>query len=167
MKLVLRRQLTALVTMSVLSLAAVGCANVRAQTQEWYEPADGVSTDTGDIAIRNVLLVADEEGEVATVFASFANEGARDELVEVRVGDRIASPAGGPLEIPEDGYAQLRPDDVRLDVFGADTRPGQFVDVEFVFQEAPRAEVQALVQRAEGDYATALDDIEEPTPTAF
>ena len=62
MKLVLRRQLTALVTMSVLSLAAVGCANVRAQTQEWYEPADGVSTDTGDIAIRNVLLVADEEG---------------------------------------------------------------------------------------------------------
>ncbi|MET0520447.1 MAG: hypothetical protein ABW156_00525, partial [Jiangellaceae bacterium] len=95
------------------------------------------------------------------------NEGAPDELVEVRVGDRITSPAGGPLEIPEDGYAQLGPDDVRLDVFGTGARPGQFVDVEFVFQEAPRAEVQALVQRAEGDYATALDDIEEPTPTAF
>jgi hypothetical protein len=168
-KLVLRRPLAALITIPVLCLAAVGCASVRAQTQEWYEPADGVSTDAGDIGVRNVVLVADEEGSVATLLATFANEGATDELVEVRVGERITPPAGGRLEIPEDGYARLGPGpgDVRLDVFGADAQPGQFVDVEFVFQDAPRAEVQALVQLAEGDYAAALDDAEEPTATPF
>ncbi len=169
MKLVLRRPLAALITIPVLCLAAVGCASVRAQTQLWYEPADGVSTDAGDIAVRNVLLVADEEGSVATLLATFANEGATDELVEVRVGDSIVPPVGGRLEIPEDGYARLGPgpDEVRLDVFGGDAQPGQFVDVEFVFQDAPRAEVQALVQPAEGDYAAALDDAEEPTETPF
>lgn len=169
MKLVLPRRLAVLFAIPVLSLAVVGCASVRAQTQEWYEPADGVSTDAGDIAVRNVLLVADEEGDVATLLATFANEGPTDELVEVRVGERITPPAGGPLEIPEDGYARVGPgpDDVRLDVFGADAMPGQFVDVQFVFRDAPRADVQALVQRAEGDYESALEDAEEPTPTPF
>ena len=167
MKLVLRRPLAALITIPVLSLAVVGCASVRAQTQLWYEPADGVSADAGGIAIRNVVLVADEEGSVATLLSTLANEGATDELVEVRVGESIVPPVGGRLEIPEDGYARLGPDEVRLDVFGADARPGQFVDVEFVFRDAPRAEVQALVQRAEGEYEGALDDAEEPTATPF
>jgi hypothetical protein len=168
-KLVLRRPLAALITIPVLSLAVVGCASVRAQTQLWYEPADGVSADAGGIAIRNVVLVADEEGSVATLLSTLANEGATDELVEVRVGESIVPPVGGRLEIPEDGYARLGPGpgEVRLDVFGADARPGQFVDVEFVFRDAPRAEVQALVQRAEGDYEGALDDAEEPTATPF
>jgi hypothetical protein len=166
-KLAHRRPLAALVTIAGLTLAAAGCAGVRAQTQVWYEPADGVSTEAGDIGVRNVLLVADEDGRVATVIATFANTGPEDELVEVRVGDRIATPTTGPVEIPEGGYARLGPDQVRVDVFRADVQPGEFVDVEFVFRDAPRAEVQALVQPAEGEYETALDDAEEPTPTPF
>ena len=164
-----RRRLAALLTIVGLTLVAAGCAPIpiRAQTQEWYEPADGVSTQAGDIAIRNVLLVADEDGSVATVLATFANTGSEDELLEVRVGDRTAVPTTGPVVIPEDGYARLGPDDVRVDVFGADVRPGEFVDVEFVFRDAPRAEVQALVRRPEGDYEGALDGAEEPTPTLF
>lgn len=162
-----RRPLAATVAIVGLSVLAAGCASVRAQTQQWYEPADGVSTDAGQIGVRNVLLVAEEDGSVATVIATFANEGPDDELVEVRVGDRIAPPAGGPLEIPEDGYARLGPDQTRLDVFGVDVTPGQFVDVEFVFADAPRAEVQALVQPAEREYETALDGAEEPVATPF
>jgi hypothetical protein len=165
-KLSPRRPLAAAVAIVGLSMLAAGCAS-RAQTQQWYEPADGVSTDAGEIAVRNVLLVADEDGSVATVLATFANEGPDDELVEVRVGDRIAVPSEGPLVIPEDGFARLGPDDTRLDVFGADALPGQFVDVHFVFEEAPRAEVDALVQLAEGEYEGALDDAVEPTPTPF
>jgi hypothetical protein len=166
-KLGLRRPLAALVTIVGLTLAAAGCASVRAQTQEWYEPADGVSTEAGDMHVRNVLLVADEEGAVATMLATFANTGPEDELLEVRVGDRIATPTSGPVEIPEDGYVRLGPDQVRVDVFGAGAQPGHFVDVEFVFRDAPRAEVQALVQPAEGEYETALDGVEEPVATPF
>jgi hypothetical protein len=168
-KLVLRRPAAALVAILGFTLVASGCANIpiRAQTQLWYEPADGVSTEAGDIHVRNALLVADEDGGIATVLATFANTGPEDEFIEVHVGDRIATPTTGPVEIPEGGYARLGPDQNRVDVFGADAVPGQFVDVEFVFRDAPRAEVQALVQRAEGDYEGALDDAEEPTPTPF
>jgi hypothetical protein len=167
--LIHRRPFAALLTIVGLTLVAAGCAPIpiRAQTQEWYEPADGVSTEAGDIAIRNVVLVAEEDGPVATVLATFANTGAEDEFVELRVGDRIATPTTGPVEIPENGYARLGPDNVRVDVFGADVQPGEFVDVEFVFRDAPRAEVEALVQRPEGEYEGALDDAEEPTPTPF
>jgi hypothetical protein len=167
-KLVLR-PLAALVPIVGLTLVAAGCAPVpvRSQTQEWYEPADGVSTEAGDIGVRGVLLVSDEDGGVATVLATFANTGLEDEFLEVHVGDRIATPTTGPLEIPEGGYARLGPDQTRVDVFGADMRPGEFVDVEFVFRDAPRAPVQALVQQAEGDYEGALDDAQEPTPTPF
>jgi hypothetical protein len=167
-KLVLR-PLAALVPIVGLTLVAAGCAPVpvRSQTQEWYEPADGVSTEAGDIGVRGVLLVSDEDGGVATVLATFANTGPEDEFLEVHVGDRIATPTTGPLDIPEGGYARLGPDQTRVDVFEADTRPGEFVDVEFVFRDAPRAQVQALVQRAEGDYQGALDDAQEPTATPF
>jgi hypothetical protein len=167
--LIHRRPLAAFATIVGLTLVVTGCAPIpiRAQTQEWYEPADGVSAQAGDIAIRNVLLVADEDGSVATVLATFANSGAEDEFLEVHVGDRIATPTTGPVEIPEDGYARLGPDNARVDVFGADVQPGEFVDVEFVFRDAPRAEVEALIQRPEGDYEGALDDAEEPTPTPF
>jgi hypothetical protein len=165
--LALRRPRAALLTILALIVAVGGCASVRSQTQVWYEPADGVSTDAGDIGVRNVLLVADDDGSVATVLATFANTGAADELLEVRVGEQIAPPVGGPVEIPEDGYARLGLDDTRVDFFGADIEPGQFVDVEFVFADAPRAEVQALVQRADGDYEAVLDGAEEPIATPF
>jgi hypothetical protein len=164
-KLVLRRPIAALVAVPVLTMAGAGCTGLRTQTQNWYVPGDGVSTEAGDIGVRNVLLVADDDGGIATLIATFANEGATDELVEVQVGDQAVVPPTGALEIPADGYARLGPDGVRLDVEGADVQPGDFVDVEFVFGNAPRAEVQALVQRAEGDYEDALDFEELPTPT--
>jgi len=160
----------ALVALPLLGLALVGCDSIREQTQQPHDAADGVSADAGDIAIRNVLIVADESGDVGTVLASFANQGAGDRLVEVRVDGTEAAPNGGSLRIPAGGYASLGPGSTRLDVEGADTEPGRFVEVEFLFREAPRVTVDALVQPAEGIYEDALiaprgPDAEETPPT--
>ena len=167
MKLVLRRQLAALVTISVLSLAAVGCANVRAQTQEWYEPADGVSTDTGDIAIRNVLLVADEEGEVATLFATFANEGAPMSSSRYVSATASRRPRAARWKFPRTDTPNWVPT-TSASMSSAPTHDRVSSSTSSSCSRrlhGPRC--KALVQRAEGDYATALDDIEEPTPTPF
>ena len=93
-----------------------------------------------------------------------------DRLVEVRVDGTEAAPNGGSLRIPAGGYASLGPGSTRLDVEGADTEPGRFVEVEFLFREAPRVTVDALVQPAEGIYEDALiaprgPDAEESPPT--
>ena len=151
-----RQPVATLAAVSVLALALAGCGSVRTQTQQWYTPADGVSAEAGDVAVRNVLVVASESGDASTVLASFANRGERDRLVEVRVGEARATPTGGDLTIPAGGYATLGPEGTRLDVDDADTVPGSFVEVEFLFEDAPRITVDALVQPAEGVYEDAL-----------
>ena len=151
-----RRRTAILAALPVLALALVGCGSVHEQTQQVSDPAGGSSANAGDIAIRNVVVVASENGDEATVFASFANRGAEDRLMEVRVGEFAATPPDGSLEIPAGGYASLSPDSTRLDVEGGDIEPGQFVEIEFRFDEAPRATVDALVKPADGPYEDAL-----------
>ena len=160
-----RQPLAVLAATSVLALILTGCGSTRTQTQQWYTPADGASAEAGDIGVRNVVVVADESGEESTVLATFANRGEEDQLLEVRVGDVNATPTGGDLAIPADGYATLGPGETRVDVGGADTVPGSFVEVEFRFERAPRTTVDALVQAAEGDYEDALIAPREASPT--
>ena len=159
-----RQPVAALAAVCVLALVLTGCGS-RTQTQQWYTPADGVSAEAGDIAVRNVLVVATESGNASTVLATFANRGDEDHLVEVRVGDATATPTGGDLTIPANGFATLGPGETRVDVDGADTVPGTFVEVEFLFESAPRTTVDALVQPADGDYEDALIAPREQRPT--
>lgn len=164
---VVRRRLAVVATLAVLCAVVSGCMSVRAQSQRWYTPGDGVSTEAGDISARNVLLVGDEDAGVATLIATFANSGDEDDqLVSVAVGDTEVTPQDAPVDIPAGGSATLGPDHTRLDVTGADVQPGQFVEVSFVFQKAPRATVDALVQPAEGVYEGALDGVVGATPLA-
>jgi hypothetical protein len=152
-----RRRLATVVTVSLLALLAAGCGEVREQTQWADDRTHGVSATAGDVDIRNALVVAAEDGSDATVLAVFANRGAADELVRIRLADNEAEPEAGPMEIPARGYAVLGPDATRLDVSGADVTPGFRVELEFIFQNAPRATVSALVKPAEGIYADALN----------
>jgi hypothetical protein len=152
-----RRRLAVLASVLLLGLVAAGCGEVRAQTQWSQDRTHGVSATAGDIGIRNALVVADEEGRQATVLALFTNSGEPDELVSVRVAGTEAEPEGGPLTIPARGTVSIGSDQNRVDVTGVDAEPGRRVDVEFVFANAPRASISALVQPADGIYADTLN----------
>jgi hypothetical protein len=152
-----RRRLAVLASVLLLGLVAAGCGEVRAQTQWTQDRTDGVSATAGDIGIRNALVVADEDGRRATVLALFTNTGEPDELVSVQVAGSDAEPEGGPLTIPAQGAVSVGPDQTRVDVTGVDAQPGRRVDVEFIFANAPRASISALVQPADGIYAGALN----------
>ncbi|HEX6232155.1 MAG TPA: hypothetical protein VFZ63_03430 [Jiangellaceae bacterium] len=153
-----QRRLAVLASVLLVGLVAAGCGAVREQTQWQADRTHGVSATAGDIGIRNALVVADDEGRRATVIAMFDNaRGEADELVSIRVGGRDAEPEGGPMEIPAGGNVSLGPDHTRLDVTGADAQPGRRVELEFIFANAPRATVNALVLSADGIYADALN----------
>jgi hypothetical protein len=155
----------ALTALLLLVLGLTGCASensIRLQTQDFYTAGDGVNGQAGDIAIRNLLLVADGEAAdaqtpvPATVLATFANPtGEPDRLLEVRVGESVAQPEGEGLEIPARGYASLGPEENRLQIEADGVVPGRFVLVSLVFESAPETTLRALVQRAEGWYADA------------
>lgn len=141
-----------LIGFQILTLALGGCA-IHEQTQSWNPRYEGVPAEAGDIGLRNVLVVASDDGR-ATVLAKLANDGdEQDELVDVRVADTAATLPSGSLDIPSSGYATLGPDHIRVDVSGVNLQPGLLTDVEFRFENAPRTSVQALVQAPEGKYA--------------
>lgn len=150
-----RRRAAAIVAALALGLVLTACNDVREQTQEWRDP--GGSATAGAIALRNVLMVADEDGQRATLLAALANQGGADELLSIRVAGVEAEPEDGAVTVPARGYASISPDETRLDVVGADLVPGQFVEVEFIFAEAPRTTVDVLIRPDEGVYADALD----------
>ena len=152
-----RRRLPVFASVLLLGLVAAGCGEVREQTQWSGGRMQGVNTDAGEIAIRDVVVVSDIDGQQATVLAMLVNSGDEDELVRVRVGSVEAEPEGGSLTIPAGGAARLGPDGTRLDAEGVDVQPGMRVEVELVFGSAPRATVDTLVQAADGVYADALD----------
>lgn len=158
MKLAVRHRLLAVAP--VLALAVAGCGDMQEQTQRWYPPANGVNGEAGDIGLRNVVVVADDDGR-ATLVAALSNRGDEsDQLIDVLVADTAAD-LTGQLEIPADGFANISPETNRVDVTEADITPGRTVHVEFHFANAPRTEVEALVLPAEGDYADALPPVEE------
>lgn len=139
----------------IIAVALTGCA-MHEGSQAWYNPTDGTSADAGSIAIRNVVVVANDDGE-ATVLASFVNRGDEDQLVEVLVGDASGTPAPDTVEIPAGGSAQIGPDGAaRVDLNDSGAVPGRSVDVEFRFENAPRATVDALAQEDDGLYTGAL-----------
>jgi hypothetical protein len=155
---VTRRRVAALAALPTLALVAAGCGgDVREQTQEWRNPLDGVSGSAGDVDIRNAFVVTDGEGQ-ATLFASFANRGRdADALTGIIIDGRTGEPGTGRVDIPGRGVISITPDTDRVDVSGVDLTPGLTVDVEFVFAEAPRATLTAVVQANEGLYASSFD----------
>jgi hypothetical protein len=149
----------------LLGAAVSACgqyAEVTSQTQIWRD--QGASGTAGDVEIRDAVLVADSAGERTTLYTAFANTADADEVVRIRVGEVWTEPVGGPLVIPTLGYAALTPRPTalssyaaRLDVAGADTVPGYFVEVEYVFAEAPRIMLNVPVRPDDGYYTGSLD----------
>jgi hypothetical protein len=129
-------------------------------TQGWYDATDGGSADAGPIEIRNILVVASADGE-ATLIASFINDGGPDSLVEVTIGEGVATPESGPLELTPDAATNVGPtSDTRVDLAGTGAVPGLTVDVEFKFESAPRVSVNTIVAEDVGIYADAFSGIE-------
>lgn len=155
----------AVATMCLLGAAVSACGNyaeVTNQTQIWRD--QGASGTAGDIELRDAVLVADGEGERATLYTAFANTADADEIMRVRVGEVWAEPEGGPLLIPTLEYAALAPrpttlssSATRLDVGGAGTVPGYIVEVEYVFAEAPRITLNVAIRPDDGYYAGSLE----------
>lgn len=77
---------------ATLSIALSACgASFNAQTLQHYQPAEGTNADSGSIAVRNVLVIAAEDGKGELHAVIVNNGGSDDTLVGI-----AQAPAGTP-----------------------------------------------------------------------
>jgi hypothetical protein len=141
------------------ALAACG-VSFGAQTDQVYNPADGVSARGGEVDVLNALIVSDTPG-TGRLIGGLSNENTdkSDSITGVRgVGDDQSvtfSLAGGSTTIPAGGLLQLAdPSAANIVVKGTPdlVKAGGYVRLTFSFQNAQEATVNVPVLEPDETY---------------
>lgn len=94
-----RRHTSTLAATAVILLGTTGCTfGAEIANLEPYDPSDGVSADVGDLGLRNILLIANEEGE-ANLVMTVVNDSGEDVSLNVQYDDGEARTTSS-LSIP-------------------------------------------------------------------
>jgi hypothetical protein len=149
-----------------------GCSFLyQAQTQRPVTTADGVWANSGDLAIRGVLVVSDEPDHGALLGMVVNNGTTADRLVGIDIGESEVTPAPN-VEIPAGGAVQLGQrgagfDDSTTQVLAlsdASLMPGGTTTLRLTFDNAPAVTLQVQVVDREGDFADVPVPTATPTP---
>ena len=158
------RLAAAVLVLAAPVLSACG-GNFNQQTNQIYNPAEGVDERSGRVDVLNAMIVSSENGS-GTVIATLVNNdldredglrsiaGAGDDSdLQVTPGGPTAIPAGGLLNLAERG---------RNFAVGERVRAGYFVNVTFTFTRAEAITVNVPVVNGEEPEYTSVP---QPTPT--
>lgn len=163
-----RRPLRLLAAGLGAALLLAGCG-FNAQTLQEYTPARGVNIDEGNIKVRNLLVVANEDG-TGIVSASLVSS-RPDELTAVAGTPTLAGGvAGSPLQVtlaspvilPANQLVVLTDQSPTIDVSSPDLTPGLQVELELTFASGAVAKAAAPV----ASFDDPLFQTASPTGTA-
>jgi hypothetical protein len=162
-----RRTVTAAAAalLAVPALSACG-VSFSAQTDQPYQPGDGVVDRSGSIDVLNALVVSDTPGSGRLVVGLANNADESDALTGVNGAgddDSVSYELGdGSTDIPAGGFLDLSDDDVvMVQVTGSEEAvlPGQFLRLTFQFENADDVTVNVPVLEQNEDY----EDVEMPS----
>jgi hypothetical protein len=160
-----RRSLAAAVLVLAAPVLTSCGGNFNQQTNQIYNPAEGVDDRSGQVDVLNALVVSTEKGS-GTVVATFVNndQDRGDSLKSIAGAGQDADlkvTPGGPTAIAPGGLLNLA-ERGRNFVEGERVQAGYFVEVTFTFDNAGAVTVKVpVVNGAEPEYTS----IPQPTPT--
>mgnify|MGYP007093983725 CR=1 FL=1 len=94
-----RRFIAPLVLAVAVITGTTGCTLAAdIATMEEYDPSDGVGADLGDLALRNILLISNDDGE-ANLVMTVVNASGKDITLNVQF-DEGSGRVTEPLELP-------------------------------------------------------------------
>jgi hypothetical protein len=177
------RVLAAVLAAGTPALVACG-SGFDAQTNQIYQPADGVNDHSSEVAVVNAVLVADDEGN-GTLVASLINEDTEeDSLVGVEAATSTGLPltatiAEGEVPLPPSEPVQLA-DNASVSVAetaaaspaeGEETtlsgvEPGAFVSITLQFERAAVVELSVPVVGQDSEHSDVYEDIEVVPPAS-
>jgi len=146
------------------SLAACG-ANVTARTAAEYHPTDGISADSGSLAVRSAVVVSStaETGSLTMVLVN--NGTVANSLTDVAVADggratistgSITIAANSVVKVGLTSAVEVATGDAKagptVSVFGADIVAGGGTSVTLIFGTSPSVVVPVLVVPNAGDF---------------
>ena len=152
-----RRGVGACLLTLVLPLVA-GCgAGFGAQSQQVYQPADGVTVRSSMVYVVNTLVVTDGNGNGTVVVALVNQSDEPDQLVSLTAEDT----GGDPVEvspIPPDfalaaGESVQTADESTLRLSSPKVKPGGLVTLTFEFKQAAPVTIEVPVVPQSTDYA--------------
>jgi len=127
-----------LVLASTLTLGLGGCTlGAEIATDKAYDPSDGVGATMGDVALRNVLLITNDDG-VANLVLSIVNSTGDDVALQVQY-ESGAQRISDILEIASSPQLTRVGDDptMRLLVSSKDVIAGALVPLYFQYADVP------------------------------
>lgn len=126
-------------------------------TQLPYEPADGISANVGEVAIRDLLLVGGG-GEAAIISGAAINLGAEPVTLQVTPQD---NGAGSEIEVGPREHVDLSKEGLRFE--GLEAKPGSVVQIAVTTRPGGTTIVSVPVLAATGPYETVTPAPAAPT----
>jgi hypothetical protein len=173
-----KRRLSIAAAMVVVAAPALSACGFALQTDQVYNPAEGVDNRSGQVDILNALIVADKD-RTGTVIAGLANNNQTraDQLVDVSAAspDRGVTVSMGSVrpKIPAAGYVQLADLPSAIAAKGTEVEAGRFVTLRFTFQNAESVTMDVPVVLRTSEYAgvpkpttPAPSPTKQPKPTS-
>ncbi|MFC4222994.1 hypothetical protein [Lysinibacter cavernae] len=139
------RIVSSVVLAAAVMVGATGCNLISPQATTYhYDPSDGVGGNTGELAIRNVMLIETEvEGTYSVVF-SVVNNSADTVDLNVHVQDGNSQAEDSVTVAP--GINKFGDEDQDVLIFeDVDTKPGAIIPVFFQYGEKTGVELEVPV----------------------
>ncbi|WP_051172764.1 hypothetical protein [Microbacterium indicum] len=129
----------------IVLLSATGCSNLTQQATTLHvNPSDGVSIasqESDTVVLRNVFIVADQDGAEGNLVAGIVNSGDDDSTVTVDWTGGTAT-----VDVPANSTVSLGGEDEPLLLESLDAKPGSTTEVYFqaADQDGASAEIPVL-----------------------
>lgn len=151
------RLIASVVVAAAVALGTSGCAMLAPQgTTIQYSPADGmnVPASSGPLAVRNALVVANEEGTEGNFVAAIVNETDTAQVLHLEVGENAVKLT---VRVPAEDTVSLGTEDTDpLLIEGLEARPGATVPIFFQSGDGEGARVDIPVLDGKLDYLAPL-----------
>lgn len=153
---VFARGAASIVLAGALALGMSGCVFITPQaTLIRYDPTDGVAATLGDIDVRNVVGIINEDGHAISLMITIINSGTSDHILDIQYtsgGEKTT--VSKIVKAGKTVSFGTSPDDEQIVVLNPDVPAGGLLPVYLQWGKETGKEILVPVLDATGDYAT-------------
>ena len=157
-------RLKRLAAVLIISTVVTGCgAGQNAATRNFKQVTDGVEAQSGEIRLRNLLIVKTATNDAVLVGTLVSWSDQSDAITGISIDNTPATLSEGSFELVKNKPVIFAGDSANADAYipGLNKVAGERIPVTFNFATAAPVTVDALVVNSEGVYKDLVRDTKE------